>query len=164
MQRIKEPFLSKTMSNILRHWSKPVLSCVNTQLQQVHNVRNFGIFHSLKFTIIPKTLETSRVPSISQTSSLLRPDLIPSLVIQPSAGIKHVAKPQKRCRHCYFQIKDEQRFVMCTANPRHYTAQKMPGKKQKTWVFTGATTGSSSRGRGHGSRHMKTQLSFRLDY
>ena len=153
------------MSNILRHWSKPVLSCVNTQLLQLHNVRNFGIFHATKFTIVPQAFENSRASTTTLSSSLLRPDLssLPAFNIQ-SAGIKHVALPKKRCRHCYFQVKDEQRFVMCTANPRHYMAQKMPNKKWGDVVFTHATTGSSSRGRGNGSRHMKTQSSFRLDY
>ena len=153
------------MSNILRHWSKPVLSCVNTQLLQLHNVRNFGIFHSPRFTITPQAFESSRTSTATQASPLLRPDLscIPASSIQ-SAGIKHVAMPKKRCRHCYFQVKDEQRFVMCTVNPRHYMAQKMPNKKWGNVVFTHATTGSSSKGRGNGSREMKTQLSFRLDY
>jgi ribosomal protein L36 len=33
--------------------------------------------------------------------------------------LKHVGKPTLRCRHCYFVIKDEQKYVMCTAKPRH---------------------------------------------
>ena len=144
------------MSNILRHWSKPVLSCVNAHLVQLHNVRNFCLLRPSISSIIPTT---------TQSPTLLRPTLSSVLAFNvQSAGIKHVAVPKKRCRHCYFVVKDEQRFVMCTANPRHYMAQKMPNKKWGDVVFTHATTGSSSRGRGHGSREMKTQLSFRLDY
>ena len=153
------------MSNILRHWSKPVLSCVNTQLLQLHNVRSFGIFHPSISTIIPQAMDSWKAPTTTQSLTLLRPNLssVPAFNVQ-SAGIKHVATPKKRCRHCYFVVKDEQRFVMCTAHPRHYMAQKMPNKKWGDVVFTHATTGSSSRGRGHGTREMKTQLSFRLDY
>ena len=153
------------MSNILRHWSKPVLSCVNTQLLQLHNVRNFGSFYFHRSLSIQQPFESSRASTITQSSSLLRPDLtcIPALNIL-SAGIKHVATPKKRCRHCYFVVKDEQRFVMCHANPRHYMAQKMPNKKWGDVVFTHATTGVNSKGRGNGTREMKTQLSFRLDY
>merc|ERR1712243_513077 len=84
--------------------------------------------------------------------------------VTQTAGIKHVANPEKRCRHCYFQVIDEQRYVMCTKNPRHYTAQKIKNKKWGNYVFTHATQGATDGGYGKGSRHMKTQQSFRLDF
>ena len=66
-----------------------------------------------------------------------------------------MGKLQKRCRHCYFAVKDEQKYVMCTANPRckdrffplglldvncrHYAAQKMVGLKWGNMILTHAT-------------------------
>jgi len=60
------------------------------------------------------------------SQSFLKPST--SLLTQ-TAGIKHVGKLSLRCRHCYFMVKDEQQFVMCTAKARHYQAQKQPAKK-----------------------------------
>eukprot|EP00092_Neocalanus_flemingeri_P035022 GFUD01038110.1.p1 GENE.GFUD01038110.1~~GFUD01038110.1.p1 ORF type:complete len:154 (+),score=6.61 GFUD01038110.1:349-810(+) len=88
----------------------------------------------------------------------------PSVLLNQTAGIKHVGELSLRCRHCYYAIKDEQKFVMCTAKPRHYQAQKMPGKKWGNVILTHATQGSNRKGSGQGSRHMWTQQSFRLDY
>jgi len=73
-------------------------------------------------------------------------------------------KLERRCRHCYFVIKEEQKYVMCTANPRHYAAQKMVAVKYGNMILTHATQGGHRRGRGQGTRHMKTQQSFRLEY
>eukprot|EP00091_Calanus_sinicus_P014213 TRINITY_DN3163_c2_g1_i2.p1 TRINITY_DN3163_c2_g1~~TRINITY_DN3163_c2_g1_i2.p1 ORF type:complete len:126 (-),score=28.66 TRINITY_DN3163_c2_g1_i2:77-433(-) len=101
----------------------------------------------------------------SLSSSTSHPFLAPNSVLTTqTAGIKHVGELSLRCRHCYLAVKDEQKFVMCTAKPRHYQAQKQPGKKYGMWVFSHATQGSSKRNNGKGSRHMWTQQSFRLDY
>ena len=157
------------MSNILRHGIKPVLSCVNVQLQLQKDVRNFSFFinstkvFSSQSPVCKNTFITNVSPS---PSSLLsgKDGTLNQVQVTQTAGIKHVANPNKRCRHCYFQIIDEQRYVMCTKNPRHYTAEKIKNKKWGNYVFTHATTGSSRQGDGNGSRHMKTQQSFRLDY
>jgi len=95
------------------------------------------------------------------TQSFLKPST--SLLTQ-TAGIKHVGKLSLRCRHCYFMVKDEQQFVMCTAKARHYQAQKQPAKKVGLYIMTHATQGRRNRGNGKGSRHMWTQQGFRMDY
>jgi len=104
---------------------------------------------------------TSGFVSSNSTQSFLKPS---SVVTTQTAGIKHVGELTKRCRHCYFAVKDEQRFVMCTAKPRHYQAQKQPFKKWGLFIMTHATQGGQRKGNGKGSRHMWTQQSFRLDY
>merc|ERR1719334_2208725 len=68
-----------------------------------------------------------------------------SVVHQVVAGIKHVGKPSLRCRHCYFAVKDEQQYVLCTAKARHYQAQKQPGKKWGMMILTHATQGGNSK-------------------
>jgi ribosomal protein L36 len=93
---------------------------------------------------------------------LLAPPPAPGLL--PSAGIMHRAELRKRCKHCYFVVKDEQRFVLCTAKPRHYTAQKLTATKYGNMIMTHATQGGNRHGTGRGTRHIKTQQSFRLEY
>merc|ERR1712173_334788 len=102
-----------------------------------------------------------RIQTMTQpfTSSII-PLWVMTLLLIQSHGIKHMGKLQKRCRHCYFAVKDEQKYVMCTANPRHYAAQKMVGLKWGNMILTHATQGGNRRNRGRGTRHMKTQTSF----
>nr|ALS05207.1 mitochondrial putative 39S ribosomal protein L36 [Tortanus dextrilobatus] len=82
--------------------------------------------------------------------------------IQPSAGLKHVGVPKLRCKHCYFVIQDERKYVLCTAKPRHLQTQKLVASKQGNMILSHATQGSAKKIRG--SREMKTQASFRLDF
>merc|ERR1719339_572395 len=79
-----------------------------------------------------------------------------------SAGLKHVGVPKLRCKHCYYVIKDEVKYVMCTAKPRHMQAEKMVAAKQGNMILTHATQGSAKKVRG--SRAIKSQNSFRMDF
>jgi len=106
----------------------------------------------------------SRLPFVTLQARMLLQSNIPVLTTVPTAGIKHMVKMVKRCRHCYFSVKDEQKYVMCTANPRHYAAQKLVATKFGNYIMTHATQGSQTKGKARGSRHMKTQASFRLEY
>ena len=145
------------MSGLLRHLTKPVLSCSFIKSNQLKLQQSPQIFVNLQST-------TRAFSAWAPIKVSLGQDSLTPVHHLPSAGIKHVAHPRKRCRHCYFQVKDEQRYVMCTANPRHYTAERQKNKKWGNYVFTHATTGVNDKGHGRGSRHMKTQNSFRLDY
>ena len=101
----------------------------------------------------------SSSPSSNSPSSLLQVVAATPILVH-SCGIKHMGKLQKRCRHCYFAVKDEQKYVMCTANPRwfrtetmtnnvrrpdlnekcrHYAAQKLVGLKWGNMIMTHAT-------------------------
>ena len=139
------------MSWILAHFSKPVLSSTAQSLRQLHQLSS-PVSACVRFSL--PSLSLSRPSLLSPTTPLLL----------TGSGIKHVAHPKKRCRHCYFQVKDEQLFVMCTANAKHYNAVRQKNKKWGNYVMTHATAGSTDKGRGRGSRHMNTQQSFRLDY
>jgi len=112
----------------------------------------------------------SGAPGLLGASFPLTPTVAPLLaapltpILTQTAGIKHMTTLKKRCRHCYFVIKDEQKFVMCTAKPRHYAAQKMPGKKWGNYILTHATQGGKNYGNGRGSRHMNNQQKLRMDF
>ena len=152
------------MSGLLRHWSKPVLSCLVKNQLPLHQVRFFSVLQSPFSSSLVCQIRGSPL-NTSSTFPLLSDCVAQNSVqhIQVS-GIKHYAKPPKRCRHCYYQVKDEQLYVMCTKNPRHYAAAKQPNKKWGNYVFTHATSGGTDGGFGKGSRDMKTQYNFRLDY
>ena len=145
------------MSNFLRHCSKPVLSCLNNQLKPV---KFFSVLQCPTSVNLPSS--TSSVQAKS-SSNLFGSSLTPVSNVQV-CGIKHVARPEKRCRHCYFQVKDEQLFVMCTKHPRHYSAARQKNKKWGNYILTHSTQGATDGGYGKGSRDMRTQNSFRLEY
>jgi len=149
------------MSGLLCHWSKPVLSCLVKNQLPFHQVRTFSVLQSSVSSSLASLIGGSSVNSAKISPLLSENFLIQNSVqhIQVS-GIKHYAKPPKRCRHCYYQVKDEQLYTMCTKNPRHYAAAKQKNKKWGNYVFTHATQGGSRQG----SRDMKTQYNFRLDY
>jgi len=99
--------------------------------------------------------------SPSSTQLLVQPR---TADLQHTAGLKYVGVPKLRCRHCYFVVQDETRYVMCTSKPRHRQAQKMKYKKYGDMIMTHATQGGYNHGNGKGRRDMLTQSSFRLDF
>lgn len=100
------------------------------------------------------------IPPIS-SSSFLSPT--PSIQVQSTAGLKAVGQVEKRCRHCYTVIQDEVKYNLCTAKPRHRQVQKQVATKFGNMILTHGTQGTK-RSNGRGTRHMKTQQSFRLDF
>ena len=151
------------MSLMLGQHFKPVLAALTAQAPrlQLRQLSSSGWVSSITFTP-PAPAPSHFSPGSLSSSPLLAPPSSP--VLLQTAGIKHKAFVNKRCRHCYFQVKDEQLYVMCTANPKHYNAVRQKNKKWGNYVFTHATQGSTDGGYGRGSRHMRTQQSARLDY
>jgi len=118
----------------------------------------------ISFTTTPTLSSPStRVSSIISPSSFLSPTSRSPLLVQATAGMKTVGVVEKRCRHCYTIIQDEVKYNMCTAKPRHRQAQKQVATKFGNMILTHATQGSK-RSNGRGTRHIKTQQSFRLDF
>merc|ERR1740128_343140 len=85
-------------------------------------------------------------------------------VIQQTAGLKHVGVPKRRCKHCYFIVKDEVRYVMCTVHPRHKVAERQVATKFGNMILTHGTQGGRNMNNPRGTRQMKTQQSFRMDF
>jgi len=152
------------MLNLARLVSRP-LTCLRSAIPSLPS--SSSSLPSVSFSSFgqSRSLPSSSSPSTNCPSSspLLLLQTASPLLVQ-SCGIKHMGKLQKRCRHCYFAIKDEQKYVMCTANPRHYAAQKLVGLKWGNMIMTHATQGGNRRNRGRGTRHMKTQASFKLEF
>ena len=149
------------MSVMLGHL-KPVLTALTAQAPRLQ-LRQLSTRSCWVRSPTPQSPSAFSPATLSFSPCPLLAPPRPAVLLQ-SAGIKHKAHVNKRCRHCYFQVKDEQLYVMCTANPKHYNAVRQKNKKWGNYVFTHATQGSTDGGYGRGSRHMRTQQSARLDY
>lgn len=81
----------------------------------------------------------------------------------PSAGLKHVGNPRRRCKFCYIVIENERKYVFCDKYPRHKQVSKIPiGALKASMIMTHATQGSNRKIRGRMS--MLSQQWFREDY
>jgi len=105
----------------------------------------------------------SSLSAVKQPSALLAPV---RLEVVQVASLKHVGQPKKRCKHCYFIVQDEVKYVMCTVHARHHQAGKQIAAKEGNMIMTHATQGSSGAkvNYGRGSRYMKTQESFKMEF
>ena len=74
-------------------------------------------------------------PSLAPAQQLLVPQ-VPILV--PSCGMKVVGKLKKRCKDCYFVVRDERTYVICKSKPRH-KQMSMKKKEEKSWILTYAS-------------------------
>nr|ALS04707.1 mitochondrial putative 39S ribosomal protein L36 [Pseudodiaptomus poplesia] len=150
-----------------RHYVTAVMRAANAQAAVKNSLLlpNVGQSCSLQLSrsICSLRVDANKTgqSSLKFCGTLLKPT---SSQLIPSAGLKHVGVPTLRCRHCYFVVKDEVKYVMCTAKPRHQQAQKMIAAKFGNMILTHATQGVNKKNNGRGSRNIKTQSSFRLDF
>jgi len=156
--------LSRIVSSIVSSQSKAVTiqKCLNTNILQTVQSRHYSAA-CLKKLINTTSISTNLLPKNVSCfgSSLL--DNSQSPLVQQVAGLKNRGELRKRCKHCYFIIKDERKYVMCTVHPRHKAVGKLVADMQGNMILTHATQGRKGR-EGKGSRQMKTQQSFRMDF
>ncbi|KAK7793802.1 hypothetical protein R5R35_013018 [Gryllus longicercus] len=79
--------------------------------------------------------ELSSVTSCLMKSTFLKPR-IPSLII--SCGLKIKGKPRKRCKDCYFVVRQERLYVMCKTHQRHKQAS-LKAPEKVSWILSHAT-------------------------
>ncbi|XP_055842446.1 39S ribosomal protein L36, mitochondrial [Episyrphus balteatus] len=91
-------------------------------------------------------------PSSSQItalpSSALQPQFAGNLIqrllapintiISQVAGFKVKGRLKRRCKDCYFVIRDRRHYVICPTHPRH-KQMSMKKRDYKTWILTDAT-------------------------
>lgn len=67
--------------------------------------------------------------------------LIPiSPLIVPNCGFKVKGRLKRRCKDCYFVVRQKRLFVICETHPRHKQMSMIP-KEKNTWILTHATMG-----------------------
>lgn len=78
---------------------------------------------------------SSLVSAVDQ--QLLRPTQV---TLVPSCGFKVKGRLKRRCKDCYFVVRDDRMFVICKTHPRH-KQMAMVKKEKNTWILTHATMG-----------------------
>ena len=103
-----------------------------------------------------------------QSSPSFRPRRTLQPVVQSfqiTAGLKHVAHPHRRCRHCYLVVEDERTWVFCDKYPRHKQVTRKPKYQLKNeMIMTSATQGGTKGNYGGGRMHMWTQKGHEMDF
>lgn len=91
------------------------------------------------FSVLAKPNATNINPITNQisVSNLLTP-LMPSIV--PSCGFKVKGRLKRRCKDCYFVMRNQRLYVICETHPRHKQMSMIP-KEKNTWILTHATQG-----------------------
>lgn len=105
---------------------QPAAFTQSTSILKNHCLRSFSVLTANNAT--PKA-------NNQLTKSLLQP---PSLTINPERGMKQMGVLKRRCKDCYFVMREERLFVMCKTHPRH-KQMAMKKKPKNTWILTDAT-------------------------
>ncbi|XP_055912201.1 39S ribosomal protein L36, mitochondrial [Eupeodes corollae] len=73
------------------------------------------------------------------TGSYIQRFLAPiNTIISQVAGFKVKGRLKRRCKDCYFVIRDRRHYVICPTHPRH-KQMSMKKRDYKTWILTDAT-------------------------
>ncbi|KAF6207673.1 hypothetical protein GE061_016120 [Apolygus lucorum] len=106
---------------------KPSVSCTATTVPQF----NSGFVNSFQ-----KSWYSSLFTRCQEPRSLL--SLPPPVCAVQVAGFKVKYQLRRRCKDCYFVVRQERKYVMCPTHPRH--KQMAPVKRPRyTWILTHAS-------------------------
>nr|CAD7195253.1 unnamed protein product [Timema douglasi] len=81
--------------------------------------------------------QTKNLTSVSLFKPLLN-SFVPMFI--PVCGFKVKGKLKRRCKDCYFVMRQERLYVICKTHPRH-KQMAMKKKEKNTWILTHATQG-----------------------
>lgn len=115
---------------MLKSATGPVTNLVESQS------RTFGLLSS---RTPPSTINVpvSGVAGIvASPHQFLRPRL--TLLTQLCNGFKIKGRLKRRCKDCYFVVRQERTYVMCKSHGRH-KQMSMKKSEKNTWILTDAT-------------------------
>lgn len=112
-------------------WSQLIRTCQRA---------NLGFFSNAirQFSMLSPAIRYDRFciqPNITCQQSLLQPM---NILATAQRGLKQVGRPKRRCKDCYFVMRQERLYVMCKTHPRH-KQMAMKKRKHNTWILTDAT-------------------------
>lgn len=96
---------------------------VQANLKLQNSWRSFSAFSNIIHNIIP------------QNKQLLQPS---SPAANFDRGMKQMGFLKRRCKDCYFVMRQERLYVMCKTHPRH-KQMSMKKRPKNTWTLTDAT-------------------------
>lgn len=114
-------------NQLLRNSRVLALGVLNNQLCNVR--KNFSTLTSTK------NYEQSFGIFNWWNTSLLQPSM---MTIAAQRGMKQVGNCKRRCKDCYYVVRQERLFVMCKTHPRH-KQMSMKKRQKNTWILTDAT-------------------------
>lgn len=95
-----------------------------------------------------KTISSARIgpaaytqmPILSTFQQFARERLLqPALpIVNPVCGFKVKGRVRRRCKSCYFVVRDERLYVICPKSPRHKQMAMKP-KPLNTYILTHAS-------------------------
>lgn len=77
------------------------------------------------------------LPQIIGVSQLLRPSIVS---VEQNCGFKVKGRLRRRCKDCYFVMREKRLYVICKTHPRH-KQMSMAKREENTWILTHATMG-----------------------
>jgi large subunit ribosomal protein L36 len=96
--------------------------------------RHFSCLFS-RPTIVPAIQNTSDTTSLI-SERILAGQFCPQLT--QTCGFKVKGRLRRRCKDCYFVMRQERLLVLCKTHPRH-KQMAMQKKPKNTWILTHAT-------------------------
>lgn len=102
---------------------------------QMNLTKYYHILRPLGLTKLNNQLSTQQVSKITPYHELLRPT---SLLLNNVCGFKVKGRLKRRCKDCYFVVREERMYVICKTHPRHKQMSMKPSEK-KSWILTHAT-------------------------
>uniref|UniRef100_A0A1Q3FBT1 Ribosomal protein n=1 Tax=Culex tarsalis TaxID=7177 RepID=A0A1Q3FBT1_CULTA len=103
-----------------------------------------SLFHVLAGPNVGTCL--SPLANQSSSSRALLPSQSPDQLLLPTAspllsqvcGFKVKGRLKRRCKDCYFVVRQQRLFVICKTHPRH-KQMSMKKREHNTWILTDAT-------------------------
>ncbi|XP_024214419.1 large ribosomal subunit protein bL36m [Halyomorpha halys] len=97
------------------------------------------------FNVVSRSLSIFRssAPAFNslglKSNDTFTPFLSPQLpILSQVCGFKVKLKLRKRCKDCYFVIREQRAYVICHTHPRH-KQKSMVKKPRYTWILTHAS-------------------------
>ena len=116
-----------------------------TVLQNIQAVKSVPVTSVLPrlFSGLSRLPNATTSPSFGVTgvintapSQLLTPTFSP--LVQLANGFKIKGRLKRRCKDCYFVVRQERRYVMCKSHGRH-KQMAMKKSEKNSWILTDAT-------------------------
>ncbi|XP_073838661.1 mitochondrial ribosomal protein L36 [Musca autumnalis] len=124
---------------------------VSNNLSRVLAVNSNGLQYARNFHMMLKPLPVmstntiSKAPTavdaaspISLLSGMQRLLTPVTTILNQVAGFKVKGRLKRRCKDCYFVIRQQRHYVICPTHPRH-KQMSMKKRDYKSWILTHAT-------------------------
>lgn len=113
----------RSVSKLCQNFSRAIISPTNPPRL---------LFHALA---AGRTFGIPSLNKIAEAPQLLRPTFPHIVQIN---GFKVKGRLKRRCKDCYFVVRQERLYVICKTHPRH-KQMSMVKKEKNTWILTDAT-------------------------